>query len=75
MDMTMNLHRIVSITLEPQFDNVSGELTWIDLLAINDEGHEQEVTFFCALDTTIDLQAQGNAIEFDNGLVETDGTG
>ena len=64
MNMTMNLHRVVSITLEPKFDDVTGELSWVDLMATTDDGAEQEITFFCAMDTPIKIEAQGDAIEW-----------
>ena len=60
----MNLHRIVSITLEPHFDDVTGELAWVDLMALTDDDTEQEITFFCAMDTPIKIEAQGDAIEW-----------
>lgn len=66
ISINVKIHRVVSLSIKPDFDPTTGVFRWLDLVMVDDDGNKDEIVLFAPGDDDLAIDLQGTPLELDN---------
>ncbi len=66
LGINIKIHRVVKLSIKPDFDPTTGVFRWLDLVMIDEAGEREEIVLFAPGDDDLEIDLQGIPLELDN---------